>query len=650
MRKLIMMGGAVLVFQGLVCADALNKLWEKSYSGFSCWPMGIASDSQSNFIVTGVVVGAETRAIKYDSSGSIVWSKGLGAINWAGTEVAIDSHDNAALVGNFPGNGYIFKCLPDGTTPWLNTYGAGTYANASVGVDKNDNFMVVDSSADENWMIYKYDTNGNLLWSNEYTGITRYPTGIASDSQNNIVVAGYSYAGGTGTDICVLKCDADGNVIWGPNIYDSGDFDYALTVSIDKNDNIYVSGDRRIGGVDYCYIRKYDKDGNFIADTTETAFAADIYASAIQKDDRLLLSGTLKSPSRNYVAAYDLDLSTRIFDLSYDSSAGTDQSYGIAVDTSGNVGVACNSNWTYLTIKYENNFPFEPSQIIDLTVSSVTSNSVDLTWTAPGDDSTVGTASEYDIRYLTVPITDGNWASAVQVSGEPLPLQSGNAQGMTVNGLSSSTEYYFAVKTLDEAPNTSVLSNVITCQTMAPPATPSIPPEVNFVKPLDGAKVFGLVSVRATAMHASGISKIEYYLDDVLTRTLTASPYDWEWNSSNTSTGNHVIKVIAYSVSGSTSEKTITVRVVKPDRGVVYPNPFVKSKSTGEKINFGNLPAESTIRIYTLSCELVKTIKHEQASAGGTEEWNIAEVPSGVYLYTIISSEGTHRGKVSIIK
>lgn len=110
-----------------------------------------------------------------------------------------------------------------------------------------------------------------------------------------------------------------------------------------------------------------------------------------------------------------------------------------------------------------------------VTASSVTadaSNSVKVSWTAPGDDGTIGTASQYDLRYSTASITAGNFASAIAVSGEPLPLPAGTTQSMTVTGLAASTTYYFALRTADEASNWSSISNVATKTTSAqPPAS-----------------------------------------------------------------------------------------------------------------------------------------------------------------------------------
>ncbi|HBC47213.1 MAG TPA: hypothetical protein DCZ43_09220 [candidate division Zixibacteria bacterium] len=121
------------------------------------------------------------------------------------------------------------------------------------------------------------------------------------------------------------------------------------------------------------------------------------------------------------------------------------------------------SNWSALSnvaVETTNHETIPPSNITTLATSNATGTSIRLTWTSPGDDSTSGIASQYDIRYSTSPINDANWASATQVTGEPAPLVAGTQQNFTVTGLQSQHTYYFAMKTADEVPNWSGLSNV----------------------------------------------------------------------------------------------------------------------------------------------------------------------------------------------
>ncbi len=137
-------------------------------------------------------------------------------------------------------------------------------------------------------------------------------------------------------------------------------------------------------------------------------------------------------------------------------------------------------NRSFLSVQYEiagdsicENSP--PSAVTDLRSPNLTSNSAILAWTAPGNDGNIGQASAYDVRYSTSQITEANWSAATQAGGEPAPRIAGSSETFTVTGLSPNTTYYFALKTADEVPNWSGLSNVPSATTpsdgdVTPPA------------------------------------------------------------------------------------------------------------------------------------------------------------------------------------
>jgi chitodextrinase len=104
-----------------------------------------------------------------------------------------------------------------------------------------------------------------------------------------------------------------------------------------------------------------------------------------------------------------------------------------------------------------------------VSIAQTTANSILLTWTATGDDSLTGTASQYDLRYSTALITAANFASATSAVNEPAPGESGTSQSHTVTGLQPATTYWFAIKTADDAGNWSLISNVISRTTLAAP-------------------------------------------------------------------------------------------------------------------------------------------------------------------------------------
>lgn len=103
-----------------------------------------------------------------------------------------------------------------------------------------------------------------------------------------------------------------------------------------------------------------------------------------------------------------------------------------------------------------------------------------LAWTAPGDDGTIGKAALYEGRYATTrPDTsslvnfEAWWNASRPIPGFPLPRIAGAADTVLVapvGGFSADSSYFFVIRTADEVPNYSPLSNI------AVMARDSIPP------------------------------------------------------------------------------------------------------------------------------------------------------------------------------
>jgi hypothetical protein len=97
----------------------------------------------------------------------------------------------------------------------------------------------------------------------------------------------------------------------------------------------------------------------------------------------------------------------------------------------------------------------------------------------------------------------------------------------------------------------------------------------------------------------------------------------------------------------------------------VFPNPYRASslydnrygeKELGRKIWFTGLPESSTIKVYNLSGDLVRTLQHN-SSISGMEPWDLLSEPtraiaSGLYIYVVedLRTGDIARGKLVIIK
>jgi hypothetical protein len=195
-----------------------------------------------------------------------------------------------------------------------------------------------------------------------------------------------------------------------------------------------------------------------------------------------------------------------------------------------------------------------PADTTDLAAGSATASTVKLTWTAPGDDGSTGTASNYDIRYSTSAITAGNWSSATTVTGEPTPSAAGSSETYTVTGLSASTLYYFALKTDDEVPNTSGLSNVPSLSTTATADTTAPADTTDLAA---GNATASTIKITWTAPGDDGSTGTA---DSYDVRYSTSAITAGNWSSATTVTGEPTPSVAgsseSYTVTGLTAETT----------------------------------------------------------------------------------------------
>jgi len=250
---------------------------------------GIAADNAGNIYLTGYTWGALTGSnlgatdaylIKYDSSGTRLWTKQVGTSNWDyGNAVATDPSGNVFVTGSMEGslgNGNVFvsKYNSAGTLLWNRIFGTlQDDQGESLTFDQSGNVYVggtVQNStfgSETDAFVRKYDSAGNMLWHHELdSGASEHIRGLSSDSLGNIFFAGYAganLAGGSGG--IIGKYDVDGNLIW---LRQPGTFheDY-FGLAADGLGNVYLAGatDHAFPGPhqgsDDFYFAKYDSAG-----------------------------------------------------------------------------------------------------------------------------------------------------------------------------------------------------------------------------------------------------------------------------------------------------------------------------------------------------------------------------------------------------
>jgi uncharacterized delta-60 repeat protein len=490
-----------------------NQLWVARYNGpanstdMAC---ALAVDGAGNVYVTGASfreggIYMDYATVKYATNGDQLWvSRYGGLVNQGGSAhaLAVDSQGNVYVTGESWGgtsqSDYAtVKYDPNGNQLWVARYNgpgnADDYAFA-LALDAAGNVYVTGYSHGGNtgydYATVKYDSNGNQLWVARYNGPgsgSDIARAIAVDDGGSVYVTGFSRTGTSWpdyADFATVKYDPNGNQLWvarydGPGAYD----DLAHALALDREGNVYVAGDsasttsRALVTIKYApngnqlWVSRYD--GGYVGSTgTSVAVAKPL---AADQDGNIYVAGRFLPSGvdpKILVIKHDAN-GSQVWVGQYNGGPSEDWATSLALDEVGDVYVAgCSESsetgLDYITIKYVQGPPSDttpPAVVTDLTVTSVTTDSITLTWTAVGDDENIGTATTYDIRYSTSPITEANWDSATQVAGEPQPKPAGGTETFTVTGLSPGTTYYFALKTADEVPNWSGLSNVLSATT-----------------------------------------------------------------------------------------------------------------------------------------------------------------------------------------
>ncbi len=163
-----------------------------------------------------------------------------------------------------------------------------------------------------------------------------------------------------------------------------------------------------------------------------------------------------------------------------------------------------------------------PGTIANLAAATVSKiGAVRLTWTAPGDDNTTGQASRYDIRFAPAPIVDNAlFAAATVADNTRVPGAAGSPESIEITGLSEGETYFFAVKTADEVPNWSNVSNSPSAKAGAncgvchssPPidAATKGSHDKHGTTQADCAKCHGTASAGYTTIHSDGILQLGF--------------------------------------------------------------------------------------------------------------------------------------------
>ena len=241
-----------------------NEQWNKTYdSGGQDTAYGIAVDSNDNVVVTGQA-SSNYYTIKYNKYGIEIWNKTYATFHEdCAKSVTIDLFDNIIVTGYvFTSNSrdwHTIKYDPDGVELWNRTYSNGNYNSANgVTVDSENNVIVVGTvytGSNSNIYVIKYDENGNEQWHKTYdNGVSDYGSDVAINSANDIFVIGSCFQTNQNLNYVLIKYDSSGNYIWSTFFDGTWEDDCGTGVAVDNLNRIIVTGYSKYDSQQYNYI------------------------------------------------------------------------------------------------------------------------------------------------------------------------------------------------------------------------------------------------------------------------------------------------------------------------------------------------------------------------------------------------------------
>src|SRR3989339_552443 len=195
---------------------------------------------------------------------------------------------------------------------------------------------------------------------------------------------------------------------------------------------------------------------------------------------------------------------------------------------------------------------------ISVTVNNVApvDNPPTVSITAPANNATIsGTIT------ITATATDDNGVASVGFYVDDILKNTDTTSPYTYaldTTLYTNAAHTIKVVATDTIAQTANAQISVTINNVAPVDNP---PTVSITAPANGDTISGSIAITATASDDNGVSRVNFYIDNIMKSTDTASPYTYTMETTQYSNGSHIIKAVATDTASQTANTQITVTV-----------------------------------------------------------------------------------------
>lgn len=190
-----------------------------------------------------------------------------------------------------------------------------------------------------------------------------------------------------------------------------------------------------------------------------------------------------------------------------------------------------------------------------------------------------------------------------------------------------------AAKAYDAAGNVGQSSSITV--NVNNPVADTTQPAVAISSPASGATVQGTVAVSATASDNVGVSKVEFYRNNVLFAASNSAPYSFSWNTTTVSNGSYTLMAKAYDAAGNVGQSgNVTVTVSNPVPDTTAPTVSITSPANGSTVS-GTVSitagASDNVGVSKVEFYVNGVLKSTDTASPYSYSWNTTSVANASY-------------------
>ena len=257
-----------------------TKYGSPAYSqGFCVLPH---TNADSGYIVSGYRqevsrYDKDIYLVRLNNAGDKLWEKTIGSrssltsdtVNDVAYQIIAAADSGYYITGSLHGYSsccgkiFLMKVSPTGDSLWTKTYAAGIGFSLTLTSDGGIAIGgTIQETSNQDIIILKTDTAGNLIWSKTYGGEGyEYGAMLVETSDAGLAITGITNTSGTGyDDIYLVRTNSTGDQLWAKT-YGGDKTDQGFGLVKNSDNGFSITGLSNSGG-SYFFLNKTDAEGN----------------------------------------------------------------------------------------------------------------------------------------------------------------------------------------------------------------------------------------------------------------------------------------------------------------------------------------------------------------------------------------------------